>query len=116
MKRAVCLFLFLVNLGSNAVHAQFGTPAQHAPTIVVVSSAGDARLRLVDDAVSFWDKMFHAFAVTQGSLLDLRVALAEGVASVDVTILGETRQARRRVAMGENTVDPATGMAAAFVR
>jgi hypothetical protein len=59
MKRAVCLFLFVVNLGSDAVHAQFGTPAQHAPTIVVVSSAGDARLGLVDDAVSFWNKMFH---------------------------------------------------------
>jgi multidrug efflux system membrane fusion protein len=60
--------------------------------------------------------VYVTFAVTQRSLPDLRVALAEGVASVDVTILGETRQARRRVAMGENTVDPATGMAAAFVR
>jgi multidrug efflux system membrane fusion protein len=40
----------------------------------------------------------------------MRVALAEGVASVDVIISGETRQAHGRVAMVKNTVDPATGM------
>jgi multidrug efflux system membrane fusion protein len=57
--------------------------------------------------------VYVTFAVTQRSLPDLRVALAEGVASVDVTILGETRQARGRIAMVENTVDPATGMVTA---
>jgi multidrug efflux system membrane fusion protein len=41
---------------------------------------------------------------------EMRVALAEGVASVDVIISGETRQAHGRVAMIKNTVDPATGM------
>ena len=54
--------------------------------------------------------VYVTFAVPQRSLPDLQVALAEGVASIDVTILGETRQARGRIAMVENTVDPATGM------
>jgi membrane fusion protein, multidrug efflux system len=54
--------------------------------------------------------VYVTFAVTQRSLPDLQVALAEGVTSVDVTILGETRQAHGSVAMVENTVDSATGM------
>jgi multidrug efflux system membrane fusion protein len=48
--------------------------------------------------------------VPQRSLPDLRLALAEGVASVDVIIPGETSQAHGRVAMVENTVDPTSGM------
>jgi RND family efflux transporter MFP subunit len=55
--------------------------------------------------------VYVTFAVPQGSLPDVRVALAEGVASVEVIIPGETRRAQGRVAMVENTVDPATGMA-----
>jgi RND family efflux transporter MFP subunit len=54
--------------------------------------------------------VYVTFAVTQRSLPDLRVALAEGVAPVEVIIPGETRRARGSVAMVENTVDPATGM------
>jgi hypothetical protein len=57
MKRAVGFFLLVASLSGNAVHAQFGTPSQHAPTIAVVSSADDARLGLVDDAVSFWNNV-----------------------------------------------------------
>jgi RND family efflux transporter MFP subunit len=54
--------------------------------------------------------VYVTFAVTQRSLPDLRVALAEGVAPVEAIIPGETRRARGQVAMVENTVDPATGM------
>ena len=54
--------------------------------------------------------VYVTFAVTQRSLPDLRVALAEGVAPVEVIIPGDTRRARGSVAMVENTVDPATGM------
>jgi membrane fusion protein, multidrug efflux system len=54
--------------------------------------------------------VYVTFAVPQRSLPDLRLALAEGVASVDVIIPGETSQAHGRVAMVENTVDPTTGM------
>jgi membrane fusion protein, multidrug efflux system len=49
--------------------------------------------------------------VPQANLPDLRVALDEGVAAVEITIPGETRTAKGRVAMIENTVDPTTGMA-----
>lgn len=37
-------------------HAQFGVPWRYSPKIVVVSAAGDPRLQLVDDAVSFWNR------------------------------------------------------------
>jgi multidrug efflux system membrane fusion protein len=54
--------------------------------------------------------VYVTFAVPQGSLPDIRVALAEGVASVEVTVPGVTQRADGRVAMVENTVDPTTGM------
>ena len=52
MKRAAVLFLLIGGLSSNAVQAQW----QHPPDIAVISSVGDARLGLVDEAVSFWNK------------------------------------------------------------
>jgi membrane fusion protein, multidrug efflux system len=57
--------------------------------------------------------VYVTFAVSQRSLPGVRVALAEGVASVEASIPGETRRARGRLAMVENTVDPATGMVTA---
>jgi multidrug efflux system membrane fusion protein len=54
--------------------------------------------------------IYVTFAVPQGSLPDLREALAEGDAPVDATIPGEEQRARGNVAMIENTVDPTTGM------
>jgi RND family efflux transporter MFP subunit len=54
--------------------------------------------------------IYVTFGVPQAQLPDLRVALEEGVAAVEVTIPGETRTAKGRVAMIENTVDPTTGL------
>jgi membrane fusion protein, multidrug efflux system len=49
--------------------------------------------------------------VSQRNLPDTRVAMAEGEATVDAIIPGETRTAAGRVSMVENTVDQTTGMA-----
>jgi hypothetical protein len=56
MKRMIGCLLILVSFAANPARAQFGVPWRHTPTIAVVSSAGDPRLGLVDDAVSFWNK------------------------------------------------------------
>jgi multidrug efflux system membrane fusion protein len=54
--------------------------------------------------------VYVTFAVPQRSLPEIRVALAEGMAPVDVITPGETRHASGEVAMVENTIDPTTGM------
>jgi RND family efflux transporter MFP subunit len=54
--------------------------------------------------------IYVSFAVSQKDLPDVRLAMAEGSASVVVAIPGETKQATGRVTMIENTVDPTTGM------
>jgi RND family efflux transporter MFP subunit len=54
--------------------------------------------------------IYVTFTVPQGSLPDLREALAEGAAPVDATVPGEEQHPHGGVAMIENTVDPTTGM------
>jgi RND family efflux transporter MFP subunit len=54
--------------------------------------------------------IYVTFAVPQGSLPELREALAEGDAPVEAMVPGEQQHARGGVAMIENTVDPTTGM------
>ena len=54
--------------------------------------------------------VYVSFPVPQIALPNLREALAEGSASVEAMIPGETKRAIGRIAMIENTVDPATGM------
>jgi RND family efflux transporter MFP subunit len=54
--------------------------------------------------------VYVSFPVPQISLPSLREALAEGTSSVEATIPGEKQRAVGRIAMIENTVDPATGM------
>jgi multidrug efflux system membrane fusion protein len=53
---------------------------------------------------------YVTFAVAQRFLPELRAAIAEGAAPVEVAIPGESRRSRGTVAMVENTVDPTTGM------
>jgi multidrug efflux system membrane fusion protein len=53
------------------------------------------------------------FAVPQRVLPELRVAMVETGASVEVVVPGEKRLAHGAVAMIENTVDATTGMATA---
>ncbi len=55
--------------------------------------------------------IYVTFMVAQRNLPDIRVAMAEGEATVEALIPGETRTAVGRVSMIENTVDPTTGMA-----
>jgi hypothetical protein len=43
-------------LAAAAAHAQFGVLWRYAPSITVVSVAGDSRLQAVDEAVSFWNR------------------------------------------------------------
>jgi RND family efflux transporter MFP subunit len=54
--------------------------------------------------------VYVSFPVPQVSLPSLRDAIAEGTPSVEAVIPGETKRAIGRIAMIENTVDPATGM------
>jgi membrane fusion protein, multidrug efflux system len=55
--------------------------------------------------------VYVTIMVPQGSLPDLRIAMAESDTSVEAIIPGETRRARGTIAMIENAVDPTTGMA-----
>jgi membrane fusion protein, multidrug efflux system len=55
--------------------------------------------------------IYVTFAVAQRVLPELRIAMSETGASVDVAIPGEKRSARGTVAMIENAIDATTGMA-----
>jgi len=55
--------------------------------------------------------IYVTFIVSQRSLPDIRVAMAEGEAIVEAVIPGESRTAMGRVTMIENAVDQTTGMA-----
>jgi RND family efflux transporter MFP subunit len=55
--------------------------------------------------------IYVTFTVPQRSLPDLRVAMAETGAPVDVSIPGDKRRARGTITMVENTIDPTTGLA-----
>jgi membrane fusion protein, multidrug efflux system len=55
--------------------------------------------------------IYVTFTVPQRSLPELRVAMAETGASVEVIVPGDKRNARGTITMVENTIDPTTGMA-----
>jgi membrane fusion protein, multidrug efflux system len=55
--------------------------------------------------------IYVTFTVPQRSLPEVRVAMAEGGASVEAVIPGDNRRASGAITMIENTVDPTTGMA-----
>jgi multidrug efflux system membrane fusion protein len=54
--------------------------------------------------------IYVSFTVPQKDLPDVRLAMLEGTALVNVAIPGETKRATGQVTMIENTVDPTTGM------
>lgn len=55
--------------------------------------------------------VYVSFTVPQNILPDIRQAIAAETATVEATVAGEAKRASGQVAMIENTVDPATGMA-----
>jgi RND family efflux transporter MFP subunit len=55
--------------------------------------------------------VYVSFTVPQKNLPDIRQAIAAETATVDATIPGESKHAIGQVAMIENTIDTATGMA-----
>jgi hypothetical protein len=56
LRRIIGPVLIVGSLIAVVVHAQFGVPWSHTPKVIVVSAAGDPRSRLVDEAVTFWNK------------------------------------------------------------
>jgi len=54
--------------------------------------------------------IYVTFSVPQGTLPDIRKALAAETATIEASVPGETRGAGGAVTMIENTVDPGTGM------
>lgn len=54
--------------------------------------------------------VYVSFPITQAQLPALRDAVAEGSASVEAVVPGDSKRAIGRIAMIENTVDPGTGM------
>jgi hypothetical protein len=55
-KHLMLCVLIVAGLTADVVHAQFGALWRHTPNIIVVSPAGDSRLRAVDEAVAFWNR------------------------------------------------------------
>lgn len=55
--------------------------------------------------------VYVTFSVPQRNLPELRVAMAETGASIEVTIPGDKRRAQGTITMVENAIDPTTGMA-----
>ncbi len=53
---AIAWLLVLLGFAVPVAHAQFGASWHRTPAITVISSDGDPRLVLVDEAVSFWNK------------------------------------------------------------
>jgi hypothetical protein len=56
MVRSLGGVVLLVALASEPASAQFGVAWRHSPKIAVVGPAGDARQKLVDEAVAFWNR------------------------------------------------------------
>ena len=54
--KSIAWSLIVCGLAAQVTHAQPGMPWSHTPNIAVVGADGDARLSLVDEAVSFWNK------------------------------------------------------------
>jgi len=56
MKLTIGCLLIVASLTASTAQAQFGVPWRHTPSIVVIGAEGDPRVRLVDEAVAFWNK------------------------------------------------------------
>jgi hypothetical protein len=59
MTRAIACLLIIIGLSADAAHAQFGVPWRHTPNVTVIGPAGDPRSKLVDEAISFWNKVLE---------------------------------------------------------
>jgi membrane fusion protein, multidrug efflux system len=54
--------------------------------------------------------LYVTFSVAQRDLPELRLAISEGKAPVEVTIPGDARRAKGTVTMSENAIDPTSGL------
>ena len=53
MKLLICI-LIAFDVSTNVAHTQVGVPWGYVPRITVIAAEGDARLILVDEAISYW--------------------------------------------------------------
>jgi hypothetical protein len=56
VKRIIFSGLIAASCLCSVTYARFGPEWRHPPSIVVISVAGDPRLHLVDEAISFWNR------------------------------------------------------------
>src|ERR1700752_5218699 len=52
--------LIVAGLTATAANAQLGGPWDRRPTVMVIGAASDPRLRLVEEAVAFWNTTLEA--------------------------------------------------------
>jgi hypothetical protein len=56
----LALTIFTALTAHSTAYAQFGVPWQYSPNILVISAEGDPRLRIVNEAVAYWNKTLAA--------------------------------------------------------
>jgi multidrug efflux system membrane fusion protein len=102
------LEILKVQLSYCSIHARISGKISQAAVDVgnFVRSADTVPIATINQIVP----VYVTFPVSQRSLPAVRAALAEGLGSVEAIVPGETRRARGRIVMIENTIDPSTGM------
>lgn len=88
-----CMLTAVAALTASVAHAQIGVSWHRAPKITVISSDGDPRLSLVDEAVSFWNKTLEE--IGSGFRLGGIMHLVRPVPEEPLKSLGETVLAGR---------------------
>lgn len=58
-RRGIAWLLIAGALAASTTHAQQFVPWRYIPEVVVIGAEGDPRRRLVDEAVSFWNKLLE---------------------------------------------------------
>lgn len=91
MKFAIGCMLVVAGLATTLAHAQFGTPWHRTPSVAVISSDGDVRLGLVDEAIAFWNQALaeigSGFRLGPATRYVLAVP-EEGLQSLSLSIVG----------------------------
>jgi hypothetical protein len=88
MKLTIACIMAVAGFTATLAHAQFGVSWQRTPAITVISSDGDPRLALVDEAVTFWNKTFSELG--SGFRLGAVTRLVQPVPEEAVKSLGQS--------------------------